>query len=135
MFCAEAADLLGCSERHFFRLRRGYEEGGFFMNEVSHKIALDAHLFIIGDEGVIFLEEAQRLYALNTAATFLWCSLQEGKSLSETAVRMAQSSSALRDRAEQMIREMIGSWEEMGLIEGSRKVTPTPLRRSFDPGG
>lgn len=107
--------------------------GGLPMNEVNHKIALDAHLFIIGDEGVVFLEEAQRLYALNTAATFLWCSLQEGKSLSETTVRMAQSSSASRDRVEQLIQEMIGSWEEVGLIEGSRKATPTPLRRSLDP--
>ena len=26
--CAGAADLLGCSERHFLRLRRSFEEGG-----------------------------------------------------------------------------------------------------------
>ena len=35
-------------------------------------------LFLLEDEGILFSEGHQEVYALNTPATYVWCCLEEG---------------------------------------------------------
>ena len=47
----------------------------------------DSRLYIVDDKGVVFREANQRLYGLNTFATFMWCCLEEDPRLLQTEIK------------------------------------------------
>src|SRR5207248_1422676 len=73
------------------------------------------HLFMLGDEAVLYSHRAQELYSFNTAAALIWCSLELGKT--RTALPPA------RDRSSNPIP--IGIRESLG---ASSSGAPRGLR-------
>ncbi len=55
------------------------------------QIAEGTELFILGDEGLLFSERAQRLYRLNTSAAYIWFLLEDGLDDAEILAALQQT--------------------------------------------
>ena len=76
----------------------------------------DGSLFVLGDEGVFFSALRQELYVFNTAATLVWCCIEDG--MSEVDVVTARAD----------IARLLDQWWGAGYIERPRVLLPdTPL--------
>lgn len=80
------------------------------------KPADDMHLFIIDDEGIVFSEEQQSLYSLNTSAAFIWCQLEAGLSLNQLVSEFCKTFSCEYNSAKQQIDDTIKQWQKLGLL-------------------
>ena len=87
------------------------------------KLVSDARLFIIDDAGIVFSESQQSLYTFNTAATFIWCQLEEGLSLEETFGEYGETFSCGNDEAKRQVSEVIEQWKTLGLLKGFEKTS------------
>ena len=92
----------------------------------------DARLYIIGDEGVVFSEGSQELFALNTAATLIWCCIEDGKSLGETVEFVAEAARQSLNAAEPMVKGLVGEWGSLGLLAGKGDERKDPLKRQVE---
>lgn len=93
-------------------------------------------LFILDDAGVVFSETTQDIYAFNTAATYIWCQVEEALPRDEIAAAYAETFSCAADEARAHVEQALSSWRELGLLAGSAKTQtaeeePPPPR--FDP--
>ena len=90
----------------------------------SLKPAPDTCLFIIEDEGLVFSEQQQTIYKLNTAATYIWCLLEELKSAeAEGVIQQYQKAFQLSpDEAKSQFSSITEQWNNAGLLEGSGNV-------------
>lgn len=90
----------------------------------------DVHLFILEDEGLLYADAAQEIYALNTTATYVWCQLEEGASPRAIAAAMSATFGFAGDTAERHVGDILAQWRGLGLLQGtgSRKpeVAPPP---------
>ncbi|MBE0532487.1 MAG: PqqD family protein [Rhodospirillales bacterium] len=75
-------------------------------------------LHLLGDQGVLFDLPAQRLYAANTTASFIWCCLEERRPLRETCERLADTFGLRLADAETYVEGMVTQWRDLGLIDG-----------------
>ena len=92
-------------------------------------ISQDAHLFLLDDEGIVFVERKQALYELNTAATLIWCSLEEGEAPERAAAILAERADLAADLAVEHVAALIADWERLGLLRGSEpSVGPSGTR-------
>jgi len=78
------------------------------------QVAGDVRLFVLGDEGVLFSETRQELYTLNTAATLLWCLLEEGTSLERMVETYAGTFGLTMPAAQQHVYPMMRRWFGLG---------------------
>lgn len=96
---------------------------------MSDEISLngEAKLFIVDDDGLVFIPATQELIALNTAATFIWCCLEEGQSRDEVVAAMMQSFRIDAPVAQAFLRDALALWTDWGLLTGQspRVAVPT----------
>jgi hypothetical protein len=86
---------------------------------LSHPLAAkrEASLFILDDEGVFFFAPRRELYVFNTAATFLWCCVEEAFSADETVELYCDRFAAPRADAERQIADLLNGWWSLGYID------------------
>lgn len=86
-------------------------------------------LFIIDDQSVVYSHAAQKLYAFNTAATFIWCAFEIDPD--PTAVARELSAQAGVDAAEarRRVDDALASWRALGLIGAADAALKRPSRR------
>ncbi len=80
----------------------------------------EVSLHFIGNEGALFDPVSQRLYGLNTTATYIWICLQEGMPPTVVAERLHATFGTPRSQSEQQVSEISRSWCAAGLIAGAR---------------
>lgn len=72
---------------------------------------------VLSDRGaLVFDERAQRLFALNAAATFVWCRLEEGAAQEDLAGELAALIRSSPEDARSTILGCLAEWERQGLI-------------------
>jgi len=86
------------------------------------------HLFMLGDEAVLYSHRSQELYAFNTAATLIWCSLELGETRAETASVLSRALRSSDDQALTHIESCLAQWLALGILAGSER--PAPERRA-----
>ena len=88
-------------------------------------------LFIIDDGAVVYAHAAQKIYAFNTAATFIWCGLELGQNREEVAGQLAATSGIALGEAQRRVSDAVDSWRGLGLLgEGASLEVRQPRRRS-----
>jgi len=107
----------------------------------------DATLFVLDNEGILFSESRQELYACNSPATFIWCCLEEGLALQEITVAYASAFRMPQREAEKLVTDTLNQWQGLGYITGldipagseidlttalGRLLTNPPLRKEFE---
>lgn len=75
-------------------------------------------LHLLGDQGVLFDFPAQRLYAANTTASFIWCCLEERRPLREICGRLADTFGLRLADAVTYVEGILAEWRKLGLIDG-----------------
>lgn len=98
---------------------------------MSHPLAAsrEASLFILDDEGVFFFAPRQELYVFNTAATFLWCCVEEGLRADETVELYADRFGVAQADARRQLADLLNGWWSLGYIDppGIEPATDIPL--------
>ena len=79
----------------------------------------DVHLFILEDEGLLYADGAQEIYAFNTAATHVWCQLEAGASPAAIAAALAATFGFADGEAARHVRDILAQWRGLGLLQGS----------------
>lgn len=92
------------------------QNGNLSRGDAAPRKGVSLHL--LGDQGVLFDLPAQRLYAANTTASFIWCCLEERRPLRETCERLADTFGLRLADAETYVEGMVSQWRELGLIDG-----------------
>ena len=69
-------------------------------------------LHLLGDQGVLFDFPAQRLYAANTTASFIWCCLEERQPSQEICGRLADTFGLRLAEAETYVAGMLAEWRD-----------------------
>ncbi len=80
------------------------------------------HLFILDDDGILFSQRAQKVFALNTSATLIWCWLDQGVTEPEIARRLAEGSGLPLSDSTGHLEQLLDQWRAQGLIEGGEDV-------------
>ncbi len=83
------------------------------------------HLFFIGDEGVLFYEPAQKLFHLNTTATFIWCQLEERKSRANIQADLQTTFTLSQDVAARYLEQTETRLQILGVLKGFEKPSPS----------
>lgn len=73
-------------------------------------------LHFLGNDGMLFDAEAQRLYAVNTTATFIWCCVEDGLTRTAMVERLNADLGVPQADAATYVDEILGRWLEFGLI-------------------
>jgi hypothetical protein len=87
----------------------------------------DVSLHFLEDSGVLFDAGRRQLYALNKAAAFIWCCLEEGLSSDEIIHRLENTLGFAAEEARAHFEAMLGKWRDMGLLA----QTPGVAERYF----
>lgn len=94
---------------------------------IEFKPAPGVHLFIVDDQSVVYSHAAQKLYAFNTAATFIWCAFEIDPDPKSVTRALASRAGISRIEARRRVAKMLRSWHALGLFEP--KAAPRPARR------
>lgn len=84
--------------------------------------AAGTELIILGEQGVLFHEPAQRLYRLNTAATYIWCLMEDGLSEADIKVSLQDAFSLSVAEAAEFYCQSVKVWNEIGVLADSPVV-------------
>jgi hypothetical protein len=80
----------------------------------------DVSLHLLGTEGVLFDTRRQRLYRADTAATFVWCCLEDAMDPAAIAAQLARRAGLGLAIARAHVDAALRQWRTLGLIgEGS----------------
>jgi hypothetical protein len=71
---------------------------------------------LLGDQSVIFSEPAQRIYALNNIAAYIWCRLEEGETV-EVIYHGLVESGVVSSLARKYVAQALRSWCKLGLLK------------------
>jgi len=66
--------------------------------------------FLLEDEGVLFSEGQQELYALNTPATYVWCCLEEGLTSDQISAAFSTSFDVPLEQAARATGDLLSRW-------------------------
>lgn len=80
------------------------------------RLPADSHLSIIDEQGLVFIESTQKLFGLNTFATFLWCCLEEGLDVPDAVKNAQQTFSIPLEQAQSYIDKALQDWRQIGLL-------------------
>jgi len=83
-------------------------------------------LHFLGDDGALFDAAAQRLYAINTTATYIWCCLEEELSPARIAERLNSAFGLARSEASSYVNDIIARWRELRLVSDSHACYELP---------
>jgi hypothetical protein len=92
-------------------------------------------LFLLDDAGVLYSERNQELYILNTAATYVWCCLEEGMTPNQISASFSSSFEVPIEQAKEATGDLLSRWQASGYISGipyrvrSELDWPTALSR------
>ncbi len=75
-------------------------------------------LFLLEDEGILFSEGQQELYALNTPAAYVWCCLEEGMTPHQISGAFSSSFDVPVEQAAQATGDLLARWQASGYIRG-----------------
>ena len=88
-----------------------------------HGTAVTPHtgvsLHFLGEEGVLFDARQQKLYATNTAATFVWCCLEENLPQGEICERLSRTFKFRPADASAYVNQIVARWRDVGLVDGT----------------
>ena len=100
-------------------------------------------LHFLGDEGVLFDASAQRVYTINTTATYIWCCLEEELSPARIAERLNSAFGLAKSEAVSYVNDIIDRWRQLRVVSDtltsfefpsqraiSRTASPHPPRKS-----
>lgn len=82
------------------------------------------HLFFLEGEGILFHEPLQKLYHLNTIATFIWCILEEGSNGNELKNKLVETFSLSTDQANLYIGQTETLFQSLSVIQGFESELP-----------
>ncbi len=96
------------------------------MADVTRPIRLadDTTLFLFDDEGVVFCEGTQGVYALNTTATYIWIRCEDGLSRADIGTEMARRFAFAHDAAAAHVQEILDDWRAHGLLADAERPAP-----------
>lgn len=77
--------------------------------------ARDVEFALLDDQPILFSESAQKMYALNDIAAFIWCTLADGGSLDVSRDRLVESG-VNRATATRHVTDVIRGWLALGLL-------------------
>ena len=86
-------------------------------------------LFIIGDQSVVYSHAAQKLYAVNTAATSIWCAFEIDPDPAAVVRELAAHAGVDEADARRRVDEALASWHALGLIGADDVAAKRPSRR------
>ncbi len=89
--------------------------------------------FLLGDQKLLFSETTQQIYVLNDLAAFIWCCLEEGRSLSEICADIAQKDLD-EGAAQKCVDQSVRHWLKFGLLRielENADDSPFPSLHSF----
>ena len=90
----------------------------------------DTHLFVVGDEGLLFTSTRSEILHLNPSATYVWCLLEDGvQEPAELVARLSAARDISTSEAEAELVQLVAHWRGQGLLAGT---TYTPTRRTND---
>ena len=101
--------------------------------------ASGVHLFLLDDEGVVFDEFRQEVLALNTAATAIWCLMEQGSGKAAIEDTLRAMFDLDPEQAATFTATALEDWTARGLLEGTMRLparsrpllrVPAPLRGS-----
>lgn len=95
---------------------------------VEFSPAAGVRLFIIDDQSVVYSHAAQKLYAFNTAATFIWCAFEIDRDPDAVVRELTEKTGIAATEARRRVDETLESWRALGLIGGDG-VAKRPVRR------
>ena len=95
----------------------------------------DARLFIVGDEGLVFVASTQQLYALNTMACFIWCGLEELRSRAELVASVMHGFGIGTEEAARYVADCLTLWARWDVFadRGHRKPPSVPAVAPVQP--
>jgi hypothetical protein len=94
----------------------------------------DTRLFLLDQDGILFHEAQQKLYALNTLAVVIWIYLEEGLEQREIVTRLEEEHGLESGQAADYLRDILASWESLGLLAGHYdSLDPVPAGRRASP--
>ncbi len=88
------------------------------------RLADDTTLFLLEDEGLVFCEGTQGVYALNTTATFIWIRCEEGLSRADIGTELARRFAFAHDAAAAYVQEILDDWCAHGLLADAERPAP-----------
>ncbi len=112
----------------------------------SVRPAEGSHLFVLDDAGVLFSAARQELHTVSTAATFIWCCIEDGLTPREIVAAYSRAFSIGATKAERHVVDLLCQWQGLGyiacdeILEGSpidlttalgRLLTNASLRQDF----
>lgn len=80
-----------------------------------------AHLFIVDGEGLLFSAVRGEIYHLNTAATFVWCAMEDGAGWPEVVTRLSSLCGLDATAAEDILTNLIAHWRGQGVLQGNEQ--------------
>jgi hypothetical protein len=86
-------------------------------------------LFIIDDQSVVYSHAAQKVYAFNTAATFIWCAFEVDSDPASVVRELAAQAGIDAAEARRRVDDALASWQELGLIGAADEASTRPSRR------
>lgn len=75
-----------------------------------------ASFFLLGDQNAIFSEPAQKIYALNDVAAYIWCRLEERETADEICDGLI-GSGADATVARKYVEQALRNWQKLGLLK------------------
>jgi hypothetical protein len=88
-----------------------------------------ASFVLLGDQGAIFHEAAQKIYALNHTAAYIWCCLEELKTVDWICDELARSGTS-RDLARQYVLVAVRNWLKLGVLKAECDAETAEARAS-----
>lgn len=75
-----------------------------------------ASFVLLGDQGAVFHEAAQKIYALNRTAAYIWCCLEELKTTDWICDELVRSGTH-EDVARQYVHAAVRNWLRLGVLK------------------
>jgi len=76
-------------------------------------------LFILDDSGIFVSEARDHVELFNTAATFVWCCLEDGMAPADIVEAYATTFAMARDRAQETVHDLLHRWHGLGYLLGA----------------
>lgn len=80
------------------------------------------HLLFLEGEGILFSESSQKIFHLNTIATYVWCLIEEKKSAREIVDNLQSTFSLSTTKADEYLRQTEQLFESMGILAGNQEL-------------
>ncbi len=90
-------------------------------------------LHIVGDDAVLFDGVTESLFGLTQPAAWLWCQLEDGKTIGKIEKDCIQRFGDADDRTEDAIRAQLTRWWDLGLIDCGLARDPPQELEAFLP--